>query len=248
MAAEKPETPSRKGQGGACPSDVDCMLAFKPGFDSRFTFGAMFGCSTLLGLVVLTVALFAAPQLAPGGSSLTSGSSPRKLQAGSCEGYWPAPEVCLPLGSGPRLYAAGEASESKLCPQRSAVPAGAWPGKTDFLATLRAIEDVAREAQPPGALSAEQRAACNLDKAPFVIMMRLRGMSWSRMLEGQIVGSAEFQELERGGVCWPDGFSEHYVDKLNVRPSEEFQGYVKEFDLEGFRKAVACVAALKAAD
>lgn len=225
---------SRRGR--AAPSDLDCMLAFKPGFDSRFTLGTMVSCSTLVGVTVAAVALLGAPlMIADGetGVSLTAHAAP--VFVNSCEGYWPPPEVCVPLGERYKPFSSGELLESKECPQRHVQES--WPDRAELLTKLQRIEAQAREADQAG-LSLQLLTACGLSQEHFVSLKSYRGFAWSRLVQGEIVGSAEFVDAS-SGACWPDGFAEHYVDKFAVKPSNAFVAYVLSFDLAAFQKVLA---------
>eukprot|EP00933_Yihiella_yeosuensis_P005605 TRINITY_DN11014_c0_g1_i1.p1 TRINITY_DN11014_c0_g1~~TRINITY_DN11014_c0_g1_i1.p1 ORF type:complete len:265 (-),score=58.26 TRINITY_DN11014_c0_g1_i1:505-1257(-) len=165
-------------------------------------------------------------------SSASAGTG-AKVFAGECEGYWPDDFVCQRLGAKPQDMTSGDPPESAGCPQRHMKPEGT-PRTEEFsqiLRKLQSIEALANEISKAG--------LCNLvPGAPFVKIKSYRGLSWSRIEAGQVVGSKEFEDSRgRSVACWPDGFSEHYMERHDVIPSEGFAKYVKDFDLEAFRKA-----------
>lgn len=84
---------------------------------------------------------------------------------------------------------------------------GSWPEKGVFLERLAAIE---------GSLAAAGR------------LRQYRGLAPSRLDPGEMVGSGEFVD-ETNGVVWPEGYAQHYVDRHNVLPSEQFYDYVMHF-------------------
>jgi len=155
---------------------------------------------------------------------------------GACEGYFPPESVCLPLGAAPRPFTAGvDAPESRGCPQRRARTD--WAEKAEFLEKLRAIEATATGASQDTTL--QTLVDCGLANVPFVLVTSYRGMAMSRVAEGMFVGSAEFEDARpEKRACWPDGFSDHYVDQHDVVPTLRFRSYVRDFDLEAFRRAV----------
>ncbi|CAK0887443.1 unnamed protein product, partial [Prorocentrum cordatum] len=203
---------------------------------SRRHLGAALGCLAAFGAAAAAAAW--------------AGAHARAWPAGAegCEGYWPPPAVCLGLGQGGRDAAAGDASLAAWCPQRRVD--AEWPGRGEFVAKLREIEAAAREADAAGGpRTAAALAACGLQEAPFVTVVRYRGLSWSRMAEGVMVGSAEFHDAHSGeGACWPDGYLEHYVGDFMVRPTDGFIEYVRAFDLDAFRKAIRAGGACAGGD
>eukprot|EP00747_Dinoflagellata_sp_TGD_P093847 gnl/TRDRNA2_/TRDRNA2_165898_c1_seq4.p2 gnl/TRDRNA2_/TRDRNA2_165898_c1~~gnl/TRDRNA2_/TRDRNA2_165898_c1_seq4.p2 ORF type:complete len:146 (+),score=34.77 gnl/TRDRNA2_/TRDRNA2_165898_c1_seq4:120-557(+) len=91
---------------------------------------------------------------------------------GMCEGYWPPPEVCLPLGAERRQFAPGDAAETRGCPQRR-VAVAPWPEKASFLTKLQAIEAAAKEfAAAMPAATADMLAECGMDKKAAVDIAR----------------------------------------------------------------------------
>ncbi len=97
-------------------------------------------------------------------------------------------------------------------PQANAKP---WPGKEEFLRKLSAIEGKVRE------------------KSLRIVWEQNRGFSPSR-LENDArdnpvpVGSGEFYDRLLG-IVWPGGYREHYIDRHNVKPSQEFYQYVMSY-------------------
>lgn len=150
---------------------------------------------------------------------------------GLCEGYWPSYDVCLKLGTGPVTFVENETSEVRGCPQYRIDQE--WKGRDKLLKKLRLIEVVAASDE---AQSVEHD--CIPQAEPFVVKTFFRGFSLSRIASGEIVGSAEFADMQPPSHCWPAGFAEHYVEKFDVVPSEQFVKYVEEFDLEHFMNAV----------
>jgi hypothetical protein len=81
-----------------------------------------------------------------------------------------------------------------------------WLERDCFLRKIREIEARLTAAGPPG-------------------YVRYRGLAPSRVEAGATVGNGEFEDRVNG-VCWPEGYAAHYVDKHRVLPSEEFYEYV----------------------
>mmetsp|Transcript_88266 Transcript_88266/g.175408 ORF Transcript_88266/g.175408 Transcript_88266/m.175408 type:complete len:240 (+) Transcript_88266:173-892(+) len=224
----------------ACPSDLECKLAFKPGFDSRFTLGATLGCSALVGLLSVALA-FSAPAILISNHDLPR--APGKW--GECEGYWPPPAVCLPLGTNSHQ---GVTAEEMACPQAHVNMQ--WDARSEFLAKLADVESVAKNASADF-ISKQLLAQCGLNEEPFIHMMSFRGIAMSRMEDGVFLGNREFESHQHTGsrICWPDGFADHYVGRFGVKPTQEFRTFIQEFDLNAFRLAASnAVACRKKAD
>ena len=89
-----------------------------------------------------------------------------------------------------------------------------WPGQVTFSAKLKKIENILKK-------SPESFVGCF-------------GMSPSRFELNKNVGCREFQyvDLETNEVIiWPEAFRPYYVDKFNVKPSEEFYEFVMNYPL-----------------
>eukprot|EP00928_Gymnodinium_smaydae_P045929 TRINITY_DN30573_c0_g2_i1.p1 TRINITY_DN30573_c0_g2~~TRINITY_DN30573_c0_g2_i1.p1 ORF type:complete len:211 (+),score=27.93 TRINITY_DN30573_c0_g2_i1:64-696(+) len=151
----------------------------------------------------------------------------RHAELDTCEGHWPPVQDCV----GPK------AAKPSACP-KSVDP---WPEKQALLSKLDQIETLARETSVSN-LHFEWNRCRPGEQLPiwFVEHKRYRGIAWSRIEQGAMVGSDEF---EAGEACWPGGYASHYVDKWNVRPSRRFETYVMEFDLEAFQKAAEILKA-----
>eukprot|EP00747_Dinoflagellata_sp_TGD_P192575 gnl/TRDRNA2_/TRDRNA2_57605_c0_seq1.p1 gnl/TRDRNA2_/TRDRNA2_57605_c0~~gnl/TRDRNA2_/TRDRNA2_57605_c0_seq1.p1 ORF type:complete len:203 (-),score=38.82 gnl/TRDRNA2_/TRDRNA2_57605_c0_seq1:114-722(-) len=163
----------------------------------------------------------------------------------SCEGYWPDAEDCVTLGT---ELPSSKASTSKnaYCPQWRIEDK--WTGKDAFLLKLTDMENVAKHADKTLGFPAkrENLEKCGLGKVPWLNIMRYRGIAWSRMEDGKFVGSGEFADANgKGSMCWPDGYSWHYISKYEVKPSQAFRDYVQAFDVVAFNNSVSKAAACK---
>jgi len=156
--------------------------------------------------------------------------------ANSCEGYWPPARACVPLGN---AMPSGEPTEDNgLCPQWRIDPT--WAERTSFLAKLLAIEETAMRAERKfGRVQLQDLTDKGLSGSPWVNVFRFRGLAPSRIEAGTMLGNAEFVDVHGKCVaCWPDKYADHYIDHYKVVPSKSFQDYVRDFDLEAFRRAV----------
>lgn len=87
-----------------------------------------------------------------------------------------------------------------------------WIGKEEFLKKLYQIESLA-------------------DKPNSVIIAEhFKGMAPSRLKPDCFVGNKTYIDLQRK-IKWPQGYSGHYIQEFNVKPSREFYRYVMEFPL-----------------
>eukprot|EP00929_Paragymnodinium_shiwhaense_P043762 TRINITY_DN22489_c0_g1_i2.p1 TRINITY_DN22489_c0_g1~~TRINITY_DN22489_c0_g1_i2.p1 ORF type:complete len:112 (-),score=29.06 TRINITY_DN22489_c0_g1_i2:173-508(-) len=94
-----------------------------------------------------------------------------------------------------------------------------------------------------GYLTPDTLASCGVKEEPFVLVARYRGIAWSRIIQ-EMLGSAEYKDARPGqAMCWPDGYSSHYIEEFNVKPTQLFIDYINSFDLEAFKAAVAKVTA-----
>ncbi|CAE8584428.1 unnamed protein product [Polarella glacialis] len=185
------------------------------------------------------VAFFGLPDRQASGGIYHSAVAP----SGKCEGYWPDAGFCLALGTGPKACSARNGAGSAGCPQCRMAPDGEFPGKDTFLAKLRALEALAQTAND---VQRKFGTCKQLREVPSVKLMHYRGLSWSRIQPNVIVGSGEFQDGRGENLgCWPQGYADHYVERHGVIPSERFDAYVREFDLEGFRWALATCSGVK---
>lgn len=81
-----------------------------------------------------------------------------------------------------------------------------WSGQKEFLTKLLAIEKSLN--------------------SPSIMM---EGYADSRLdLSNDHVGCGEY---EYNGVRWTQGYSEHYIEKFNVRPSREFYDFIMSSSL-----------------
>ncbi|CAD7950799.1 unnamed protein product [Amoebophrya sp. A120] len=70
----------------------------------------------------------------------------------------------------------------------------------------------------------------------YLQFRQYRGLAFSRVAPGEIVGSGEYQaeyfdtvEHERRIMVWPQGYAEHYICQHNVLPTERFFRFVVQF-------------------
>jgi len=62
------------------------------------------------------------------------------------------------------------------------------------------------------------------EKEAVVNHISYRGMARSR-IDGTDVGSGEFVDEDKG-MCWPEGYADHYIGKYNVMPTSLFYNYI----------------------
>lgn len=89
-----------------------------------------------------------------------------------------------------------------------------WPDKEKWLARLKFIE-------PSGYKDGHDVFLHNDGKKFNVI--QYEGCSLSRIQPNWDVGCDEY---EYKGVCWAQGYAEHYIGKYNVMPTERFYNFV----------------------
>lgn len=161
------------------------------------------------------------------------------VQPPACEGYWPETDVCVKLGKNPSKGLLTE--ENAACPQWR-IRKSSWTNQEEVTSKLGAIEAVAKEWETllqdmtPDQLT---RAGGVEGVTPPVFISRQRGLAWSRIEEGVMAGNAEYHTGGDNDVCWTDAMLPLYMDKYNVEPSEKFQQFVRNFDVDGFRDSLA---------
>ena len=173
-------------------------------------------------------------------------------QLKSCEGYWPATEECISLGT--TLPSQSQKTQSNaLCPQWLIHPEWKESRRRLFSQKLRQIEETAKDWEEcllldmENANKQEEEKIITTNEAGLMLpqpvqIIQYRGLAWSRMEDGEIAGNSEFHaaiEGEESGektmVCWTDALLPLYVDKYGVEPSKEFQAFVAAFNANSFR-------------
>ncbi len=94
-----------------------------------------------------------------------------------------------------------------------------WTGQIAFSAKLEKIENVLKKS----------RVTTGCKKSGII---GYRGMSISRFEPDKYVGSREFKYVDSETeevIRWPEAFRPYYVDKFNVKPSEEFHEFVMNY-------------------
>lgn len=83
-----------------------------------------------------------------------------------------------------------------------------WPGKQTWVDMIRSIE--------------------NNFHGQEAHWSNFRGMSPSRLVPDEFVGSAEYSDIDVTGnkICWPEGYIEHYILNHNVMPTKLMFEYV----------------------
>ena len=138
-----------------------------------------------------------------------------------CEGYYPDPEVCIPLGSHRPLWFKVN-RDNMDCPQWRIDPT--WE-KSIFTHRLAQIEGVAKEWESMlEVMDADTMQKCGGEEVlkPTVWLRRERGVAWSRINSGVIAGNSEYHcDRPEKSVCWTDALLPIYVDEFSVKPSDD---------------------------
>ena len=162
-----------------------------------------------------------------------------------CEGYYPPTEDCLPLGSARPPWFKKKRSNAG-CPQWQIDRQ--WGERGLFSAKLKDIEAITKEhEQLLAEIEPDDIAKFGGQDAlkPQVWIRRERGVAWSRMQDGIIAGNSEYHsdastiEGDDSHMCWTDALLPLYVEEFGVKPSDDFIGFVSNFDVESFRRQTA---------
>jgi hypothetical protein len=93
-----------------------------------------------------------------------------------------------------------------------------WPGKEEFVRKLHRIQNTAGTSLSPG--------DSRVRYYPY------QGHEESRLAPGEFLSTSIYEYISPGhevSIVWPCEFLDHYVEKFNVKPSDEFIDFVNSY-------------------
>lgn len=98
-----------------------------------------------------------------------------------------------------------------------------WAGKNIWLQKVAAIEAYIQSLPASMTTFPMNMSRHERDARRVTAHWVARGLSHSRLVSGAVVAAGEYED---NGICWPEGYVEHYIRDHNVMPTKRFYDYV----------------------